>query len=326
MLKRLTAGLAVLALGLTACGTTEDPEPAAQQSGTTPAQPVSVTDFRGKKIDLKAPATRVVVLEWGAAESLATLGVTPVGVADTKGYGAWVTAVKLDGSVKDVGSRNEVSVDSVLGLDPDLIIAVSGRPDPVVTQLEKSVPVMVLRGSDAKDPIGQVKTNLQLIGKAVGKSEQATAEIAALDKKIADGKQAIAAAGKGGQQFTMADGYKQGSTISIRMYATGSLLGNVLTQMGLKNGWTAAGDPDYGLAQTDVEGLTKLKDVNFLYIANKSDGGDVFGEDLAKNAIWKGLPFVKAGTVHRLPDGIWMFGGPRSTEQFIDAAVKVFTS
>jgi iron complex transport system substrate-binding protein len=52
----------------------------------------------------------------------------------------------------------------------------------------------------------------------------------------------------------------------------------------------------------------------------------VFGGDLAKNAIWKNLPFVKSGSVHRLPDGIWMFGGPKSTEQFFDATVQAVTS
>jgi ferric hydroxamate transport system substrate-binding protein len=55
-------------------------------------------------------------------------------------------------------------------------------------------------------------------------------------------------------------------------------------------------------------------------------GGDVFGGDLAGTAIWKNLPFVKSGSVHRLPDGIWIFGGPKSTEQFIDAAVQAVTS
>jgi ABC-type Fe3+-hydroxamate transport system substrate-binding protein len=321
----VVAGLAALAVGLSGCGTTEEPA-AAQPSGTASAQPVSVTDYRNKVVDLKAPATRVVTMEWGATESLITLGVMPVGVADTKGYSTWVTSEKLDPAVKDVGKRGEVSVDAVVALNPDLVVATSDETPGVISQLEKYVPVLVVRGSSATDPIGQLKTNLELLAKATGKSDVATTEIAAFDKKVAEGKQAVAAAGKAGGLFTMADGYKQGSTISIRMYATGSLLGRVLTELGLKNGWTAAGDKDYGLASTDVEGLTKLGNVDFLYIANKNDGGDVFGEDLAKNAIWKGLPFVKAGTVHRLPDGIWMFGGPRSTAQFIDAAVQALTA
>jgi len=34
---------------------------------------------------------------------------------------------------------------------------------------------------------------------------------------------------------------------------------------------------------------------------------------------------VQEGNVHRLPDGIWMFGGPVSAEQFIDATVDALT-
>jgi iron complex transport system substrate-binding protein len=323
-MKRITALLAAAAFVLTACGTSE---PATTDAAAqTTAQPVSITDARGKKIDLKAPATKVVGLEWGAIENLITLGVMPIGVADVKGYTAWVTAAKLDASVKDVGTRGESSVDAIAALSPDLIITTTDESANSIAQFEKIAPVLVIRGADAANAIPQMKTNLELIGSAIGKADQAKQVNADFDKKVADGKQKIADAGKAGENFTMSDGYKQGSTISIRMYTTGSLLGAVLTEMGLKNGWTGAGDKDYGLAQTDLEGLTKVPNGNFLYIANDADGGDVFGGDLAGNAIWKNLPFVKSNDVHRLPDGIWMFGGPKSTEQFIDAAVQAVTS
>ena len=323
-MKRITALLAAAAFVLTACGTSE---PATTDAAAqTTAQPVSVTDARGKKLDLKAPATKVVGLEWGAIENLITLGVMPVGVADVKGYTNWVTAAKLDSAVKDVGTRGESSVDAIAALSPDLIITTTDESANSIAQYEKIAPVLVIRGADAANAIPQMKTNLELIGSAVGKADQAKQVNADFDKKVAEAKQKIADAGKAGESYTMSDGYKQGSTISIRMYTTGSLLGAVLTELGLKNGWTAAGDKDYGLAQTDLEGLTKVPNGNFLYIANNADGGDVFGGDLAKNAIWKNLPFVKANDVHRLPDGIWMFGGPKSTEQFIDAAVQAVTS
>lgn len=323
-MKRTTALLAAALFVLTACGTSEPA--ASDDTSDAAAQPVSVTDARNKKIDLKAPATKVVGLEWGVVENLVTLGVMPVGVADTKGYTNWVTAAKLDPSVKDVGTRGESSVDAIVALNPDLVITTTDESANTIAQLEKAAPVLVVRGADAANAIPQMKTNLDLVAAAVGKTEQAKQLNADFDKALADGKQKIADAGKAGEGFTMADGYKQGSTISIRMYTTGSLLGAVATELGLKNGWTGTGDKDYGLAQTDLEGLTKLKDGNFLYIANKNDGGDVFGGDLAGNAIWKNLPFVKSGNVHRLPDGIWMFGGPKSTQQFIDATVQAVTS
>lgn len=324
-MRRVTAlAAAALALVLTACGSSENVTPEANSSAA--AQPVSVTDARNKKIDLKAPATKVVGLEWGVIENLITLGVMPVGVADTKGYTAWVSAAKLDASAKDVGTRGESSVDAIVALNPDLIITTTDESAATIAQMEKAAPVLVVRGADAKNAIPQMKKNLELIAQAVGKTDQATTLLADFDKKVADGKQKIADAGKAGTPYTMADGYKEGSTISIRMYSSGSLLGAVANELGLKNAWPAAGDPDYGLAPTDIEGLTKLKDGEFLYIANNGDGGDVFGGDLAKNAIWKNLPFVKSGNVHRLADGIWMFGGPKSTEQFIDATVQAVTS
>jgi iron complex transport system substrate-binding protein len=37
--------------------------------------------------------------------------------------------------------------------------------------------------------------------------------------------------------------------------------------------------------------------------------------------VWTSLPVVMAGNVHRLPDGIWMFGGPTSMERYVDAVV-----
>ncbi|GGV85607.1 hypothetical protein GCM10010228_65280 [Streptomyces massasporeus] len=50
-----------------------------------------------------------------------------------------------------------------------------------------------------------------------------------------------------------------------------------------------------------------------------------FSGQLKKNAVWTSLPFVKADKVHRLPDGIWMFGGPGSMEAYIDALVGALT-
>jgi iron complex transport system substrate-binding protein len=324
-MRRVTALAAGLLLALTACGSSE---PAETQSDGSPvaAQPVSITDARNKKIDLPKPAAKVVGLEWGVVENLITLGVMPVGVADVKGYTTWVTAAKLDASVKDVGTRGESSVDAIVALNPDLVITTTDESASTIAQLEKAAPVLVVRGADAKNAIPQMKKNLELVGAAIGKTKEAGEANAAFDQAVAEGKKKIADAGKAGEGFTMADGYKQGSTISIRMFTKGSLLGAVAGELGLKNNWTGEGDPDYGLAQTDVEGLTKLGDGSFLYIASTSDGGDVFGGDLAKNAIWKNLPFVKSSSVHRLPDGIWMFGGPKSTEQFIDATVQAVTS
>jgi iron complex transport system substrate-binding protein len=317
----LAAAAAALMLG--ACGTTEEPTAAAPEAT---GGPVSVTDSRDKTIDLKTPAKRVVALEWGEAEMLVSLGVMPVGVADIKGYGTWVTAAKLDPSVKDVGTRSEPSVDSVVALQPDLVVMEAERGSTLVTQLEKYVPVLVTKGSDAADNLGRMRKDLTMIATAVGKTGEAEKLLADFDAAVADGKKKIANAGASGQQFAIADGWKEGSTVSIRMFGQGALVSQLGIQLGLKNAWNGKVDEVWGLGQTDVEGLTVLKgqDVRFFY--NASDGTDVFADGLAGNAIWKSLPFVQQNKLHKMPNGIWTFGGPLSGQQYIDQLVKAYTA
>ncbi|GAA1988903.1 siderophore ABC transporter substrate-binding protein CdtB [Nocardiopsis rhodophaea] len=327
MLRHRIAALAagmVAALALSACGTTEKPTETDDEKAA--GGPVTVTDSRGEEITLDAPARKVVALEWGEAEMLVTLGVMPVGVADTEGYSTWVTAEKLDDSVKDVGTRAEPSVDSVVALDPDLVVMEETRESNVVEQLEEHVPVLVAKGSDASDNLQRMRDDFTMIATAVGKSDKAEQVLADFDSALAQGKQEIADAGAAGQSFVMADGWQDGSAVSIRPFGEGALVSEVAMQLGLENAWQGEADQVWGLGQTDVEGLTTIEgdDVRFLY--NASDGEDVFADGLEGNRIWESLSFVDDGRVHKLSDGIWTFGGPKSCEQYADEIVKIYTS
>jgi ABC-type Fe3+-hydroxamate transport system substrate-binding protein len=319
--------LAGLALTLTACGSVESGEPtAAEPVVAASSGPVTLTDARGKALTLDAPATEVVGLEWGVVENLVSLGVMPVGVADVKGYTNWVSAAPLEAGVTDVGTRGEPSVDALVALDPELVITTTDLPSNIIEQIEQFVPVLVVRAAAAERPIEQMRDNLTLVAEAVDRSEEAQELLEDFDTSLADGAEQIKKADAAGRGFVLADGYLEGSTVSIRMFTEDSLIGAVGEELGLENVWTGKGDPDYGLAQTDVEGLSALGDIEFLYYANDNAGGDPFAKGLSGNAIWTSLPPVKNGDLHRLPDGIWMFGGPLSTEQFIDATVEAVTS
>jgi ferric hydroxamate transport system substrate-binding protein len=314
-----------LLVGAAACGTTEEsPESAGQTSAA--AGPVSVTDSRGKTVALDAPAKRVVGLEWGETEMLVTLGVMPVGAADVKGYGTWVTAAKLDATVKDVGTRAEPSVDAIVALQPDLVVMEAERGSTLVTQLEKFVPVLVTKGSDATDNLKRMRDDLTMIATAVGKTDEAGRVLADFDAHLAEAKKKIADAGQAGKQFAIADGWKEGSNISIRMFGEGALVSQLAIQLGLSNAWTGKTDEVWGLGQTDVEGLNALKDKDVRFFYNASDGVDVFADGLAGNAIWRSLSFVQQKKLHRMPDGIWTFGGPLSGKQYVDELVKAYTA
>ncbi|TLQ42346.1 ABC transporter substrate-binding protein [Streptomyces marianii] len=319
----LTAAVAsAAALTLTACGTTE---PAADDAKKT-AGPITLTDATGAKVKLDGPAEKVVGTEWNVVESLVSLGVDPVGVADVKGYKTWDTAVPLRNEPKDIGTRGEPSMDTIASLSPDLIVATSDLPPAAVKQLRKVAPVLELRAADAADPIGRMTGNLDLIAKATGTTDRAEKLRKDFHAKLAEGGKALADAGLAGAKYAFADGYVVSNQVSIRPYTRGSLVGAVNEKLGLRNAWTVKGDPSYGLAATDVEGLTQLGDVQFAYIGSDGDKASTpFTGVLAEDSVWKSLPFVKKGNVHRLPDGIWMFGGPESMGAYVDATVRALT-
>ncbi|MGQ5228805.1 ABC transporter substrate-binding protein [Streptomyces sp. yara] len=314
---------AAAALLLAACGTTE---PAADEAPKASAEPITLTDASGAEVELDGPAKKVVGTEWNVVEHLLSLGVEPVGVADVKGYKTWDSAVPLTNDAKDIGTRGEPSTDTIAALNPDLIVATTDLQPNAVKQLRKIAPVLEVKSADASDPVGQMLENLDLIAKATGTTEQAATLKKDFDAKLAEGAKALEDAGLKGAEIAFSDGYVVSNQVSLRPYTSGSLIGGVNERLGLKNAWKLKGDEAYGLATTDVEGLTALGAVQFAYIGNEQDAAsDPFGNELKNNSVWKSLPFVKSGDVHRLDDGIWMFGGTGSMERYVDALVAALT-
>ncbi len=329
-LRPALALLTCAGLVLTGCGTTEPAASSAGDAAPTAAArdagPVTVTDGRGKQVTLETPATRVVGLEWNVVEHAVSLGVMPVGVADVDGYNAWVSVEPLADGVTDVGVRGEPSVESIGALAPDVILTTTDYPESVARKFEEQgIPVVAVQPAEAGDNLTQMRENLKLVGEVTGTGDKATGLLADFDAEVDEARRAVTTAGMEGAPFFMTDGYLDGGQLSIRPYAEGSLLSETFEEIGLENAWKQPGDEVYGLSQTDVEGLTALPDdVQFFYMSNDVED-DPFAKGLRGNAVWESFPFVRAGDVTRLPDGLWMFGGPTSMSGFIDAVVAELT-
>jgi ferric hydroxamate transport system substrate-binding protein len=316
---------ALLASGLLllgACGTSEGAENAETESAET--DKVTVTDARGKEVVLDGPAERVVALEWAEAEMILTLGADLVGVADPQGFTTWNAAEPLDDSTQDVGMRAEASVDSIVALEPDLVVLEAERGSPLTRQLEKYVPVIVTEGSDASHNLERMREDFMMIAEAVGATDEAEQILEDFDADLADAEQRLEDAGAAGSRFAMADGWKEGSNVNIRMFGEGALVSDVAEAVGLENAWTGEVDTMWGLATTDVEGITALKgeeDLQFVYSASDDD---VFADGLSGNPIWSSMPFVKKGNLHKLDDGTWTFGGPAAMTMFLEQLLEVY--
>ncbi|ACU34266.1 iron-siderophore ABC transporter substrate-binding protein [Actinosynnema pretiosum subsp. pretiosum] len=323
-MRLLTPALLAAAVLLSACGTTESTSSEPSASGDAGGA-ITLTDARGKTVELKAPAKKVVSLEWAETEMVLTLGVTPVGAADPEGYATWNAAEALPGDVKDVGKRGEPSVDAIVALEPDLVLMPLARDTAVAEQLEKAVPVVMTKSSDATKNFDRLREDFTLIAKAVGKEAEAKTALAEMDAKLAEGKKAVEAKGATGTPFVMADGWMQGSTVSIRPFGKGSLVSDTAEAVGLVNAWTGEVDAEWGLGATDVEGMTAITDPKTIMVYSASEE-DVFTTGLKDNAVWQRLPFTASGKITKLEKGTWTFGGPKSVAVIADQFVKAATS
>jgi ferric hydroxamate transport system substrate-binding protein len=317
----LVAALAALVTGAAACGTTEDGTATAGGGGDA----ITLTDSRGEEVVLAdGPASRVVALEWMHAENLVTLGVQPVGVADVEGYTTWAgAAVPLGDDVADVGTRAEPSVDAIIDLDPDLILAEADSATDLLRQLEELAPVLVVAGSDAGGNLERMREAFSTVAEAVGREDEGEQVLDDLDAFLDDSAAALDDAGMAGEGFAMADGWMDGSTISIRMFGEGSLMSDLAEAIGLENAWTGEVDEVWGLGTTDLEGLTALGDAHLFYSASEED---VFESGMADNPVWENLPVVAAGNVHKLEPGTWTFGGPAASRFFVEQVVETLAS
>jgi len=124
----------------------------------------------------KAPV-RVVVLEYSFVDALASIGVSPVGVADD------LNAQRIIPQVRDliepwtsVGMRSQPSLEVIARLKPDLIIADLYRHRVSYDDLSQIAPTMLLksRGENYQDGLDSAR----LIGQALNKSEQMESRIA----------------------------------------------------------------------------------------------------------------------------------------------------
>ena len=89
---------------------------------------IEITDSHGK-YRFAEPPKRVVVLNWALAEQMLELGITPVGMADIKGFNRHANAPVVPNTVLDVGARLSPDMRQIEALKPEIIvIGYSQRP------------------------------------------------------------------------------------------------------------------------------------------------------------------------------------------------------
>lgn len=169
------------------------------------------------KTEIKAQPKRVVVLDVGELDNVASLGVKPVGYAPTEGDdGVPSYLKKTAGTPKDVGTINSLNLEAIANLHPDLILGSELRAAKLYPQLSKIAPtVFSIR------PGFTWKENYLLNASALDKTAEAKANLAAYEKKA---KKLGDDIGEKKPTVTMLR-YMPGM---IRLYAKASFIGTIL--------------------------------------------------------------------------------------------------
>ncbi|NMA54983.1 MAG: cobalamin-binding protein [Firmicutes bacterium] len=150
----------VLALASTGCGQRSGPEP----SSLTAGQSITFQDDMGREVTVK-PVERIVSLAPSSTEILFAIGVGDkvVGVDDYSNYPAEAAAISK------VGAYNDPSVEMIVALKPDLVLAGSIHKTAVHKLEQLDIPVAVAFPRNLEG----VLTSIRWIGIAVGARDEA---------------------------------------------------------------------------------------------------------------------------------------------------------
>ena len=264
----------------------------------TPRATISITDGLGREITLGEPAQKIASLAASNTEILFAIGAGEQVVA-RDAFSDFPEAA-LD--VTDIGGGwGEIDTETLLSLDPDLVLAAEiNAPEQVQALEELGLTVFYL--GNPKNIEGMFD-NLLIVAALTGREGEAQVLITELETRVAAIDEKIAVATEQPLVFYELDGTDanapwtsgQGTFIDLLIArAGGENLGNVL-----EDAW----------AQISVEELiTQNPDIILLgdYI-----WGGVTPEDVSSRAGWEAIAAVQNQQVHPFDDNLVSRPGPR---------------
>ncbi|RSS53153.1 ABC transporter substrate-binding protein [Streptomyces sp. WAC01280] len=267
---------------------------AAMGTEAKPGQfPRTLTHALGKT-ELKAAPKRVVVLDVGELDNVVSLGVQPVGYAPSEGDDGIPAYLKKDaGTPKSVGTINNLNLEAIANLQPDLILGSQLRAADKYDELSKIAPtVFSIR------PGFTWKENYLLNAAALDKTAEAKTKLSAYETKA---KQLGTDIGPDKPTVSMVR-YLPGK---IRLYAKASFIGTILEDTGLPRPKNQ--QIDDLAAEISPEKIDEA-DADWIFTGVYGDAKATKKDAAQANPLWKNLKAVKAGQAKDVPDETWYLG------------------
>ena len=240
---------------------------------------------------------RVVVLDTAPLDTALALGIQPVGTIIYREFPDY-----LKGKVSEitvVGEGNQPSLETILKLEPDLILgSKTGGSLNLYQQLSQIAPTVLTEGSGREN---DWQKNFQLYAEALGQSEQARQLLQSYQQRAQQLQETL------GQPQAIEVSVLLANNNRIRSYTTGSFSGSVLQDIGLAR--TVAQDvtQDYTL-EFSAEALDKL-DGNYIFLIYSTfRPGGFTADNFITDPIWSQLTAVQQGRVCQVTSEVWIAG------------------
>lgn len=242
---------------------------------------------------------RIVVLEFSFIDALASVGVSPVGIADDKKRDRIIPAYTdiIGTDWVSVGTRKTPSLEVIASLKPDLIIADKKRHSAAYETLSEIAPTIVL-DSLAGDYHASV-AQMGVIGQAIGKSAEMETRVAAHKATMAD---YIAKIGPKAANYSAQFGVTNAK--GLWLHSPISYNGSLLEMFGFGSSMAPKEGGVYEKTYVPTT-LEELSEVNpdILLFGEYVDPSHVDG--WAGEALYDGLTAVQAGHVYNVTAHNW---------------------
>ncbi|HEY3683010.1 MAG TPA: iron-siderophore ABC transporter substrate-binding protein [Streptosporangiaceae bacterium] len=262
---------------------------------------------------IKSRPKRVIVLDVGELDNVVALGIRPVGVAYSEGSQKMPAYLaKQAGKPESVGTINQLNLEKIASLRPDLILGSKLRAAQLYTKLAAIAPtVFSIR------PGFTWKENFRLNAAALDRTKQANTEISAYEDRA---RKLGARLGKKRPTISMVRFLPD----RIRLYANQSFIGTILDDAGLPR--PASEDVDDLAVEVSPEQIGKA-DADYVFYgtygpSDKTDAGPV-----TSGKLWKQLGAVKKGRSARVSDETWYLGlGVSAANAVLDDLGRLVTT
>jgi len=244
---------------------------------------------------------RVVVMAGTEIEPVVALGIMPVG-ASTRPAPDFMKE-RLEG-VTNVGWP-EPNLETILSLEPDVIVSTKTRVGRIYDQLSKIAPTVLGKGGS-----DSWKSDFQLFAKALGKTEKAEQLMSQYQQRTERLEEQL-----GNPQNRPEVSVLNVRTDRLVLYLKDTFCGLVLQDAGLPR--PPSQNKKGAIKDISLESIeTAEGDVMFLWTYGGS-GAESALADLKDRPLWSKLDVVQRDQVYEVPE-YWMGAGPISANLILD--------